>query len=309
MYPFAILPVGEVQTETLHTFLFAAAFLLLYQTALWQRPYASGLAAGLLFGCASLTRPSALLVGLALSIGAPLLARGKPVLLRIAASGTLLLGIVTVLFPWAVLNERATGDFIVTTDATGYVVWLGNHPDELRVLEGRFRDRDEFNKYNFDYLQVELPNNLIQGWERSDGYSQLSVGEREKLWRHEAYRVMRADPGTTLRLWVAKGWAYWRPWLRPIAYGPQAVLGSAMIQLPLYVAAGLGAVWLRRHSRTTGDDRPRTLLLLLGLSFLASTLVHVLSYAQVRYRLPYVDPYLCVLAGAALWQGVVAGQA
>jgi hypothetical protein len=37
--------------------------------------------------------------------------------------------------------------------------------------------------------------------------------------------------------------------------------------------------------------------------FAAVTVVHAMVHSMVRFRLPYVDPYLCLLAGSAVMAG------
>jgi hypothetical protein len=72
---------------------------------------------------------------------------------------------------------------------------------------------------------------------------------------------------------------------------PAAVYASGIALSALYVAAVAGAyLWTLRHDG-------RVALSLFALLFVSSTLVHMLSHVMMRFRLPYVDPYLSLLAG------------
>ncbi len=94
-------------------------------------------------------------------------------------------------------------------------------------------------------------------------------------------------------MWVYKAWAFWKPWLTFGAYSRRVVIGSGIFLLALYVLAATGARVLHR------DAGGRRCLTLFAVLFMSATIVHALTYSMIRYRLPYVDPYLCVLAGVA----------
>jgi hypothetical protein len=197
------------------------------------------------------------------------------------------------ILPWTYANWKAEQEVILITDGGGYHLWLGNHPAVLRIYEGPFRTREEFDAYSYDTLQRTLPDQQIAEWEGKGGYSRLPLGARERKWRDAAVANMREHPALTGRLWFEKAKAYWRPWLHPAAYPPIAVYTSGVALSALYVAAAAGAfLWARRREG-------RIALSLFALLFVSSTLVHVMTHVMMRFRLPYVDPYLSLLAGAA----------
>jgi len=291
--PFALLQTADVQTETFHTTLVAAGVLLvtmtLYRTG---RATPAAIGAGLAFGLASLCRPTALPVGLALA--ACVLVRRDRFVRRFALAAIVVAGMAVAILPWTFCNWRATGEPIVITDGFGYHLWLGNHPAEQRLYEGHFRNRRELNRYSYNYLQRELPEKMIADWERSGGYAALTLSQRERLWRKAALDTMRAKPLLTLRLWADKTWAYWRPWLLPVAYPMKLVVGSGVAVSLLYLFAIAGAgLWYRSPER-------RPFLIVLAALFASSTIEHAMTHVMIRFRLPYVDPYLSLLAGTAL---------
>jgi hypothetical protein len=196
--------------------------------------------------------------------------------------------------PWTATNWRATGEWIVVTDGGGYHLWLGNHPAELRIYEGDFRSKQEFDAYAFGYLQDTLVREQIAEWERAGGYRALSLKGREQLWYEEFRKNLREQPTATAKLAAYKTWSYWRPWLLPGAYPRTVVVGSGVLVCGLYSAATCG-FWLLAR-----DRHSRPWLLLIATLFVASTGVHTLTHVMVRFRVPYVDPYLFLAAGALL---------
>lgn len=294
--PLALRQVADVQSETLHAFLVVLGVSLVAPLHDGSgRPTRDYCLAGMVFGLAALCRPTALPVSLALF--AALLAlearRRRPGLVARPALATAA-GLCLAILPWTLANFAATGEFILITDAAGYHLWLGNHPANLKLQLARFESARDFNALSYSYLQRELPAALMSRWESEGGYARLPLLARERLWRREAAVNALAAPLQTLELLALKAWAYWRPWLHPAAYSPAAVLASGAYMLALYAAALIGA------RKLVGAGFGAFVLSLAAL-FVASMGVHVLTHVMVRFRLPYVDPFLAILAAAALW--------
>ena len=295
--PFALLQTADIQTECLHTFLIALG---LYFLTLLLRSnvlhYRYGLFAGMVFGLASLCRPTALPIGIILAITLIVIVRHVNQPSDYCRSGGVMLsGLLLAILPWSISNLNATGEFILITDGGGYHLWLGNHPAELRLYETRFLSSKEFDNYSYGYLQQELPQETIKEWESSGGYKSLSLKQREARWQQAALQNVRSYPLQTLRLLMYKTLAYWRPWLLLGAYSRQVVLASSVVLIPLFLLAllGINYIYISRNSRS--------LLVILIVLFIASTIVHTISHVMLRFRLPYVDPYLSVFAGVAIW--------
>ena len=292
--PFSLWQLMNIQTEPLHTLLVAFGMLFLTHGILDERFHRRNtFLGGVAFGLASLCRPTALPVGLAMSFGVGLIRRGDTFGMQISGPALLLLGLGLPIAPWTIANWRTTSEFILITDGGGYHLWLGNHPAELPIYEGRFRSRSEFDSYSFRYLQQDLVRSKIDEWERSGGYRSLSLKQRERLWNKEFWKNLSQNKAVTIRLFFYKILSYWRPWLLPGAYSCVAVLASGILLVGLYgfALAGVGLV-----SRTA---RGQHWLLLVAVLFLSSTATHAITHVMIRFRLPYVDPYLFLLAGAA----------
>lgn len=304
LYPFALVQTADIQTEVLHTLLVAAAvFALLRSTMGGFLSAGWAIVAGAVFGTATLCRPSALPIGLLLCAIAPLTCKANVGVWRrwgIASAG--ILTCFLVISPWTYLNWRATGDFLLVSDAGGYQLWLGNHPALICLYEGRFPDRAAFDDYMDSYVQGTLVHEQMDTWV---GYASLSLGERDHLWREEALRNMVREPIATGRRWIIKVWNYWRPWLLPIAFSTWQVVFSGVVITSLYLLSVIGMCLVCRQQQCSVCVHSRNTLLILGLLFAGSTVVHMLFHSMMRFRLPYVDPYLCLLAALAMYSGLV----
>ena len=292
VYPLALAQVVEVQSEPLHTFLIAVC-VLLSQRAITRQSLQYAAAAGLVFGAAALTRPSAVAVAAGFAVTFVWLFRGGA-RRRLAAGGLVVLGVAVFVVPWAILNQRATGDLIVLNDEGGLTLWVGNQPEAIRLLTGDVADREEFDHLAYDVLFLEKPGRLIAEWRTTKNWDSLSPGQRDAVWREQALDEMADDPGRTARQFAIKAWAFWRPWLLPVAYGMAAALATGVVLGGLYVFGTLGALSLRRTSE--GRTLVVLLLVMFGTMWVAHTIIHI----SARFRVPYVDPYLILLSGAAI---------
>jgi len=301
LYPFAILLVTDIQTEAFHSLLVGGAvYALVCAVGAGRVSIGWLITAGVLFGVATLCRPSALPIGLLLCVAVPwcFASTWRPAK-RLLVSVAAVVACVGPILPWTYLNWRATGEFLLVSDAAGYQLWLGNHPQLLRGYQEEFKNPQEFNRFQYSYLQNYLVQQQIKDWERTTGYASLSLGQRERLWRDEAIRNMAASPSTTARLWLSKLAHFWRPWLSPSAYSPAVVAGSGVIVSGLYALA-LAGIFMVIRGGSGGALRSSRGAWLLLLLFASSAFVHLPFHTMFRFRLPYVDPYLTVFAAVPL---------
>ena len=197
--------------------------------------------------------------------------------------------------PWTYANYRATGDFIPVVNGFAYNLWLGNHPDTIRLYEGTYTDKAD-NQAFADYWASALPDSKMIELEQSDNLSSLSLNEQEKVWRREAMKEISENPWLSARLSWGKIKSYWTPFLNNFTYPFPMVVMVAMLVIGLYCFSPYGAFVLWQ------DEAGRKLTIILGMQFLLATLLHSVILANVRYRTPYVDPYLAVFAGISLGQ-------
>jgi hypothetical protein len=128
----------------------------------------------------------------------------------------------------------------------------------------------------------------------------MSINDRNDFYRHEAWRYIADNPEKTLKLELRKLWHLWRPWVNPNVYG-WATLVTTGLAFGVTVVLGIAGLFL-----AWPDERCRPGVLLFLLFIGTGTAAAMATIAQVRYRVPVVDPYLMVAAGVtveriALW--------
>lgn len=283
-------------TEPLHTFLLALAMLFIVKLLKGGKfLYFNAAFAGVLFGLATLCRPSAQGVLICLLPAICLLKIGDTGhFRRFAASGVLLLASFAAIIPWTIHNYRATGEFILVNDGFSYNLWLGSLPETIRLYEGGFKTAEE-NQQFADRIWGSVQREKLAELEQTDAYSSLSYNERERVWRREAMKNIAADYGVAARITWGKIWTYWTPFLNPFTYGYKVVALVALFVIGIYFLGTYGAFVFSRN------EVGRNFVVLLAVMFVVSTGIHLLIMGFVRYRVPYVDPYLSLLAGVALW--------
>lgn len=296
--PFALIPATDIQTECLHTFLVLCGVFLLLKSNQLQKGLLF-LLTGLIWGLASLCRPSALPIVLALFGVIFLFNIRKIPLIKSAKSFLLILGLFLAIIPWTISNVYKTGEFILINDGGGFALWLGNHPLLIKFYDGSVKTPEEYTKI-MSYLVNEIGGDgaiqeQIDKFEQTTGYYNLSLKEREKLWQNEALNFISESPSRTIRLFIQKFWDYWRPYLMPHAYSTRLVIISLIYFSTFYFLAFLGGINLFKS-----ENGKYYLTILLSL-FLASTIVHVIVISMIRLRLPYVEPYLTILAMSGIW--------
>ena len=305
--PFTLLPATDIQTECLHTFLVLCGVFLLIKSNELQNGFLFFLT-GLIWGLASLCRPSALPIALAL-FGFIFLFNIRTFTLTKYAKQILLIpGLFLAIIPWTTANFYKTGEFILINDAGGFALWLGNHPLNTKFYDGSVKTREEYTKamrylvteFGDDEAIIEIGGEgiiqqQINKFEQTTGYYNLSLKEREKLWQNEAFNFMSESPSRSIRLFIQKFWDYWRPYLMPNAYSTRLVVISLVYFSILYFLAILGGIDLFKS-----ENGKYYLTILLSL-FLASTIAHVIIISMIRLRLPYVEPYLTILAMSGFW--------
>lgn len=288
---------ADFYTEPLHTFLFALGILFVARMLRRdEKLFLNAVLAGIVFGLANLCRPSALGVVLCLLPVICLLYFKTAERFRVmAACVCLLFAALLTILPWSFYNYRTTGEFIFVNDGFSYNLWLGSLPETLPLYEGGFKNKEENQKFA-DRIWGEVQREKLAELQQTDNYYSLSFAERERVWRREALENLRYDYGVSARIMLGKIWTYWTPFLNWHAYSWKIVAAVALFMIGIYLLGIYGA------RVVSNDEAGRNFVILLGVVFVSSTAIHMLIMGFVRYRLPYVDPFLCLLAGAALWQ-------
>jgi len=195
-----------------------------------------------------------------------------------AALGPLILaGMVLVLgiLPWTIRNYRVYGRFLLLNSNTGYAMYSGQHP-----MHGTsFRE----------FEAAPLPPDL--------------KGTNEAEWDRELLRIgiqyVRDDPGRYLRLCLSRARAYFEFWPTPDTTLLHNIGRTASFGLLLpFMLYGL---YLSLRGRCPGEVSLRPWGLSLFYLFMVFySLLHIFTWAMVRYRLP-LDALGLIFAALALY--------
>jgi 4-amino-4-deoxy-L-arabinose transferase-like glycosyltransferase len=282
VYPHLVVHTSYVGTETLFTFLVALLVWLLLRGASHPVGAVIGALYGLVVAGATLCRP------IFLPMLVPLLAwvtiwgsATSRFRLRTAGAGVLVTAVL--LGTWGYSNWRRSGEWYLF-DGGGFMFHLGHNDTYTRIMSATSpRENDALEKVFYQEIRARFAT--------TEG---MSIDDRNRFYRHEAWRYIMDNPGTTLKLEVWKLWHIWRPWVNPNVYGRAAlvVTGLAFGVTTVLGIAGLFLVWR--------DERCRPGVLLFLLFIATGTAADMATIAQVRYRVPVVDPYLMVAAGVTV---------
>lgn len=252
---------------------------------------------GVTFGLSTLCRPTIFPILLCLIPLIFLLHLKNPAqrLKYFGASAIIGFSLFATIAPWTYFNYQRTGEFIPVVNGFAYNFWLGNHPETLGVYYGNFNSKEENQNYA-DYWAGTLPQNKMKELEKNYKMSSLPINQQEKIWRQEAVNVIKENPGTTVQLFLGKIRAYWTPFINRFSYPFVMVVFVAILVIGLYLFSPLGARVLWK------EETGRKLVIILIVQFILATFLHAIIIANVRYRTPYVDPYLAVLASIGFCQ-------
>lgn len=184
-------------------------------------------------------------------------------------------GLILVLsiIPWTVRNYRAFGSLVLLNTNAGYAFFWANHP-----IHG----------YNFIAIlpasgpsyQALIPEELRP----------LNEAELDRALLTRGLAFIQEDPVRYLILSASRIKDYFKFW--PSADSGMVSNVARVSSFGLFLPVMLVGLWRGRR----GAPRAASLLYLFMLAY---TLVHLLSWALIRYRLP-VDAVLIVFAGVAL---------
>ncbi len=265
VYPKFVYYGGLLVTETLCTFLLAAAVWALLAARDAERANGRWLAGGALLGLSALARSSLLLFPAAI-LAWLVLVRGEK--RRTAREAALLLaGFVVMMAPWWVRNSAIHGRFVPATTEGGYTFWVTNNE---RATGGGH------------CFWPDPPG----------GFDGLTEAEIDREFFRRGWAWVRAHPGGFLRLSGGKFLRFWRLW--PHASEPSIGLAKAIVAGATFTPVLLFALWGAVVARSRW--RP---LLLFYMIFLYFTALHMVFMAITRYRLP-LEPYLIILAARGL---------
>ncbi|HXK59424.1 MAG TPA: hypothetical protein PLP42_05960 [Acidobacteriota bacterium] len=204
---------------------------------------------------------------------------------NLAAIGTIMLLIGLMILPFTIYNYIRFDRFVLLNTNAGYAFYLANHP----AYGSRFRSALEMG----DTYRDLIPDDLRH----------LNEAALDQALLIKGLNFVLEDPMRYASLTLSRIGYYFKFWFDPDSSTLSNVsrIGSFGIFLPFMLYGLLRP--LVDFSRS-GDRRrilasPPAPVVLLYLFCLVYTAIHLLSWAQIRYRLP-VDGVLVVFAGIAM---------
>jgi ABC-type cobalt transport system substrate-binding protein len=287
---FLYMAVG-IQSESIHAFLFTLAMFFLVRMVMSDKVKISyAIWSGVALGLAALNKPSALGVGAVLAGTLFLLMwRRKN---GFTGAATVAAAMFLTLVPWTIYIWQTRGELIVISDAGGYNLWVGNHPRLIPLFRGEINDTAAADAEN-DNIIAER-DKLMAEWRVTKNYDNLSLKQRESLWRAAAIDRFVQNPGQTAELFALKFYILWRPFANNISHSIGKSLMAAAVLVPLYIFGLWGLLRLWK------DRQTRKVVWLFIATAVSVTAIHVIILTSMRYRLPYVDPMLTILAAVGL---------
>lgn len=245
---------------------------------------------GLALGVAALLRQLILLfvpflfiwiVWIAISQRSMRWAVGTINLLKPAATGLLVsvLVLFAMIVPWTVRNYEAFGRFVPLNTNSGYAFFWGNHPI-----------------YGTDFVPI-LPGNLYYELIPAD-LRILDEAALDQALLKEGVGFVLEDPGRVMLLSASRIKYYFQFWPSP----ESSVVSNLMrllsfgILLPLTIYGLFLSTVQGRQYALSGQ---RLAIALLCLFTAVYSLIHILSWALIRYRLP-IDGLLILFAALAI---------
>jgi 4-amino-4-deoxy-L-arabinose transferase-like glycosyltransferase len=165
-------------------------------------------------------------------------------------------GIVIIMMPWWIRNERIYGRFVPTALWTGASLYDGLNPRATGSSDMSFLGDPEF-------------------WP-------LDEETQDAVLRDRAVAFARENPGRALWLAVIKAGRFWSPWPNALSVRTLGIaIASALVTLPLFALTAIGLWECRRDLRG---------LVLLASPLVYTFLLHLVFVSSMRYRVPVEVP-------------------
>ncbi len=283
VYPIFVVQITDLRTEPLFMF-FLTSSLFLFVKGMSEEGWSSLFISGLSLGLASLTRPVALiLIGffiLAIFCVQVTLPRRRYIRMAAFALGSML-----TLLPWVAFNYNKYGEIILVNDAAGYAFWRETNPEVYALCQ--VKDRAQFAWAARQFESSTSPRFAAEVAAKS----KTPLG-RSKQWYALGMRNIRRSPHDYGRHLLHKAVTYWRPWLNPQVHSTETVLLSGILFSTVYMLAAVGLFVLSHQNRSRA-------MLFIGY-FLLPWIAQVPFQVVLRFRVPFTDPLMVILAAHTL---------
>jgi hypothetical protein len=262
----------SIMTETLAAFLLSATLVTFSGRAPW-----SPLLGGLWLGASVLCRPS--LLPSALMTAAAALAFGPGSgKVRMLRSGSILLGVVLPLLPWAVRNASILGTPVWTTTHGGFTLYLANNPVYYEdVVSSRGAAVWSGERQRAWFVQIN---------EEASG---LAEPVADRLFTMRALETIRAHPWVFLHASLKRLARFWGIAPSEAVYSTPQRLLAALWTIPFWILVCGGAM-RRSLWKWPACACPA---IVAGL-----TCVHLFYWTDLRMRAPLVPALALIAAGS-----------
>ena len=224
--------------------------------------------AGVIGGIGVLIRPTGVVFLPGIIVWILLAMRGRR--RRFEASALLFVTFACVLAPLAVRNTLVQGEFVPVSTKAGTELYIANNPGATGILTYDFRLYSE--ELSRIYPRSRYPNEA----------------RRSAMYRKDAERFIRENPGRFLRLCLIRFVEFWK------VYSPRVRLWQNLLTI---LSFGLALPFALLHAVRCGWRRGPTMLLIILIA--SQTAVNMVFTSIIRYRIP-IEPLVIVLASAGL---------
>ena len=220
--------------------------------------------AGVLWGAATITRAGSLIYGPAIILSSVLIMPGWKK--RVGAVVCLTVPFVCILAPWSIRNAYVHGKFVPISTQAGIQLYISNNTDATGILA-------------IDQARAEAT-----AAQRYPELQHLSEVARNKLFQEEAVKFIRENPKRFAELSLIRIVEFWK------LYSPRVPLSNSLVVIVSFgVALPFFLLQVLRRGWRRGPE------MLLTLTILCHTGLHMVYGSIVRYRLP-IEPLIIVMA-------------
>ena len=276
--PFVFLQSLEVSTETITTMLFIYSIILLTSDEFKAK--------GLLLGMVNIgliaIRPEFLFISMTSIVIYYLLLNFNPNKLIIP----ILLVALSLNF-WGFQNKKATGSYMLLTNATSFQLWLGSTETVYENYPLKFQNTTKFSKDQFHQFISDIEK-VKRKYDFNGTVTDLP--RQSTAWLSEYKNNVGQDKLGYLQNYLIKCLVFWRPFLNPSSYGQGMVLVSFIILFPFMVCSFIGYVLALRRRIFYRE------IVVLTNCLIILTIIHALQMPDFRYRVPIQIPTMSIFA-------------
>jgi hypothetical protein len=186
--------------------------------------------------------------------------------------------VVFMILPWTVRNYKAFDTFVLLNTNAGFAFYWGNHPVQgtkfIPLIPISYQDL--------------IPPELLS----------LNEGKLDRALLEEGIQIVLNDPFRYIILSLSRIEEFFKFWPSPDSgiISNISRVGSFGVLLPFMIVGILLSIFKPSDSINFTD---KTLIILIYLFIVFYTILHVLSWTLIRYRLP-VDAFLVIFAALGI---------